>query len=249
MIMKQTAVRLLAFVYFSTLPAAIVAAAETLSAKGVVKANAEATITTDLSTRIVEMPFREGEVFRKGDILVDFDCARLKSEIVALQASSRAEELVFENNRRLLSRGAIGANEVKISQAKSEKARAETQALATRALACSFKAPYDGIIVQRLAQQHETPGVSQPVLRIVSMGQSEIEVIVPSSWLRWMKPKTRFQFRVDDSGVTAAATVTRIGAIVDPVSQTTLIYGNFDLNNQFILPGMSGAAMFNSSGS
>jgi membrane fusion protein, multidrug efflux system len=248
MIMKHAAVRFLTFAIISVLPAQG-KAAEALAAKGVVRASAEATITTDLSARIMELPFREGESFRKGDILVDFDCARLKSEIAALQATARAEELVFSNNRRLLARGALGANEVKVSQARSEKARAETQALATRSLACTFKAPYDGIIVQRLAQQHETPGTSQLVLRIVGTGQPEIEVIVPSGWLRWIKPQARFQFRVDESGVTAAATVTRIGATVDPVSQTTKIYGTFDLINQLILPGMSGAAMFNSSGS
>ncbi len=225
------------------------AAADPIVARGVVKASAEATITTDLSARIVEMPFREGESFAKGDTLVDFDCARLKSEIAALLATSRAEELVYSNNRRLLSRGAIGANEVKVSQARFEKARAEAQALTTRSLACTVKAPYGGTIVQRLAQTHETPGANQPVLRIVSAGQPEIEVIVPSSWLHWLKPEASFQFRVDGSGVTAAATVMRIGATVDPVSQTAKIYGTLEATKQLILPGMSGAAMFSSSGS
>ncbi len=246
--MKWIAVRFFALAVTSMLPQQA-RAADAIAAKGVVRASAEATITTDLSARILEMPFREGEAFREGDILVGYDCARLKSEVAALQASAHAEELVFSNNRRLLARGAIGANEVKVSQAKYEKARAEAQALATRSIACTFKAPYDGVIVQRLAQQHETPSASQPVLRIVSSGLPEIELIVPASWLHWMKPEARFQFRVDDSGVDAAATVTRMGAIVDPVSQTTKIYGTFNTNNQLILPGMSGTAMFSSSGS
>ncbi len=224
-------------------------AAEPLKSKGIIRAQAEATITTDLSSRITSLPFREGESFAAGDTLIVFDCAKLKSEISALQASARAEELLFSNNRKLLARGAIGANEVNISQARYEKAHAEASALHTRLQACTFKAPYDGRILQRLAQEQETPGISQPVLHIVSSRELEVEVIVPSQWLTWLKPQAPFQFTIDETGETVQATVMRLGAAVDPVSQTIKLYGSPKSNSRSVLPGMSGAATFSSFGS
>ena len=50
-----------------------------LTSRGVVRARAEAVIATDLNARIVALPFRKGDRFKKGDTLVEFDCRRYKS--------------------------------------------------------------------------------------------------------------------------------------------------------------------------
>jgi membrane fusion protein, multidrug efflux system len=220
-----------------------------VSARGVVKAVTEATIAVDYTARIRRLPFQEGQAFHKGDVLIAFDCSRYQAEVFAARAGVHAKELVVVNNRRLLSRGAIGSAEVEVSIAELQKVRAEMMAVQARTGSCSFTAPFEGRLVERLAQEHETPAPNQPLIKIVDTTNMEVEAIVSSKWLLWLKPGSTFEFSVDETGQTLAARVVRMGAIVDPVSQTIKAYGVLTEKNTSVLPGMSGTATFQQLGS
>jgi membrane fusion protein, multidrug efflux system len=220
------------------------ASAEDLTARGVVKSLAEATIAMEYAARINQLPVLEGESFLNGDILISFECKRFNAEIAAAKANSVALELAHANNKRLLSRGAIGANEVRISQAESEKARAEFLAVQARTGSCDYRAPFDGRMVERIAQEHEIPGANQPLIKIVDTTRLEVETIVPSRWLQWLKPGLNLSFLVDETGARIDASVVRVGAAVDPVSQTVTVYLALTSSDLTILPGMSGTATF-----
>lgn len=225
------------------------ALAQDVSARGVVKAVTEATIAVDYTARIRRLPVKEGEAFQKGDVLIAFDCSRYQAEVSAARAGAHAKELVVANNRRLLSRGAIGAAEVDVSAAELQKARAEMMAVQARTGTCDFKAPFDGRLVERVAQEHESPAPNQPLIKIVDTGNMEIEAIVPSKWLQWLKSGSEFTFSVDETGQKLTAKLVRMGAIVDPVSQTIKAYGVLTDKDTSVLPGMSGTATFQNVGS
>jgi membrane fusion protein, multidrug efflux system len=222
---------------------------EAKTARGVIQALTEATVAVDYSAKVKRLPKLEGQSFKAGEVLVVFDCHKFAAEVVASRAASRAKELMMNNNRKLLSRGAIGANEVKISEAEFSAAQANISALQARTGSCNFKAPFDGLLVERFVQEHETPSANQPLIKIVDTTRLEIEAIVPSKWLGWLKPKQQFAFMVDETGAELAAEVVRLGAVVDPVSQTIKVYGVLKNKNSSILPGMSGTATFHSTGS
>jgi membrane fusion protein, multidrug efflux system len=226
-----------------------VAQAEVLNARGVVKALTEATIAVDYAAPIKTMPRLEGQAFKAGDVLISFDCRRYNAEVGAARAAVKARELVMTNNRKLLARGGIGANEVKISEAEFIHARAEVTAMQARTGSCDFKAPFDGLLVERIAQEHESPAANQPLIKIVDTTRLEVEAIIPSIWLRWIKPGQAFRFVIDETGTTVSAEVVRMGAVVDPVSQTIKAYGVLNINDTSVLPGMSGTAMFPDVGS
>ncbi len=225
------------------------ASAADMTARGVVRSQVEATIAMDYTARIVRIPVLEGESFLEGDVLIAFDCKRFNAEIAAARANAVAQELVYVNNKRLLSRGAIGANEVKVSQAQAEKARAEHSAAQARTGTCDYRAPFNGKMVQRVAQEHESPAANQPLIKIVDTSRLEVEAIVPSAWLKWMKPGQGLSFHIDETGRAVAGEVVRLGATVDPVSQSLMVYFSLSDQDATILPGMSGTATFDRPGS
>jgi membrane fusion protein, multidrug efflux system len=71
-----------------------------------------------------------------------------------------------------------------------------------------------------------------------------VDIIVPSNWVRWLKPGTPFSFRVDEVRRDVPAAVVRVGAAVDAVSQTIKIAAKLLQSSDGILPGMSGSASF-----
>jgi membrane fusion protein, multidrug efflux system len=225
------------------------ACAEDASARGVVQAVTEATIAIDYTARIRKLPVQEGQSFQKGDVLIAFDCSRNNADVAAARAGVHSKELIVTKNRRLLSRGAIGSADVEQSVADLQTARAEMQAVQARTGSCNFKAPFAGRLVERVAQEHETPAPNQPLIKIVDTTNMEIETIVPSKWLLWLKPGSTFSFTVDETGQLHQGKVARLGAIVDPVSQTIKAYGILDKETNSVLPGMSGTATFHQAGS
>lgn len=223
--------------------------ANQLPIRGVVRALNTAAISTDLVVPIKALPFREGQSFKKGDILVSFDCARLIAERATLQAERRIQSLTYQNNQTLLKHRAIGEFEVQISQAKVAKADAQIKRLEVRISQCNVRAPFDGRIEEELVRQYETPKSGVPYIKIIESGASEIELIVPSKWLAWLKIGAKFNFTVDETGKSFNGIVSQLGAAVDPVSQTVEVKGKLINADDSVLVGMSGAGQFDQPGS
>ena len=72
----------------------------------------------------------------------------------------------------------------------------------------------------------------------------EIELVLPSSTLSWLKRKSAFTFTVDETHREYPAKVKEIGANVDPASQTVKVVGSFGSLPADVLAGMSGTAQF-----
>jgi len=68
----------------------------------------------------------------------------------------------------------------------------------------------------------------------------ELEFLVPSRWLAWVKPGYAFQVRIDETGKTYPAKVQRIGARIDPVSQSIKLSAAIDGRFPELIAGMSG---------
>lgn len=212
--------------------------------RGVVRPRMQASISSDLAVPVARIGAKEGEAFKKGDTLVAFDCRRQEAEYEAAKAEHSEMEIAFDNAKYLSAHKAAGKLDVDMSRARVEKTAAQLAALSVRLAWCSIVAPFDGRVSEMSIREHETPMSGKPLLTIVETGKPEIELIVPSTWLRWLSQGYAFTFQIDETGLPEKATVARIGAAVDPVSQTIKVSGEFATPSANILPGMSGTADF-----
>jgi membrane fusion protein, multidrug efflux system len=71
-----------------------------------------------------------------------------------------------------------------------------------------------------------------------------MQLHVPSGWLAWLRPGATFEVGIDETRRTYSATVTELGARVDPVSQTLRVSALIDGDHDDLLAGMSGIARF-----
>jgi RND family efflux transporter MFP subunit len=214
------------------------------SVRGVVKPNAQATIVTDLVAKITHIAVKEGDRFKKGDTLLQFNCGRYYADLKAAQAEYRAEKITYRANIRLNKRRAIGRSEVDIARAKMERAEAAVAGIKVRTSDCKIKAPFNGRVVERKANEHEFSAQDKPLFVLLDDSSLEVDLIVPSAWLTWLKKGSAFDFIVDENAKTYQASIIRIGAAVDAVSQTIKITGLFKTKPADVLSGMSGTALF-----
>jgi len=215
--------------------------------RGVVKSFQEAVLSVDLNARVMETPVRTGEAFLKDDVLLRFDCERQNADAKAAKAAYSAAKSVHKSNVELKEYGAAGEFEVGVSKAEMEAALAHSQAVSARTKDCEISAPFDGRVAELAINAYETPAPNQPLLKIVSSNEFELHLIVPSSWLAWLKAGDSFNFSVDETGEQHSASVWQIGAEVDAVSRTVPVVARFEQLPQAVLPGMSGTAYFTQS--
>lgn len=222
----------------------LIAPAPALSARGVLQAKQSADIAADISARILDVPFKAGQRFSKDALLVKFDCAQLQAEQEARLEAQKAAAYKYENAAELLAAGAAGELEVTLAKAESRKAVAESKIANTRLKDCNIFAPYAGRVQAKHVSVYDSPPVNSPLISIIRAGAPEIKLIAPSSWLRWARPGTRFEFTIDETGAAFPGKIIRTGAAVDPVSQTIEFTAVFTKSGPNILAGMSGVAKF-----
>lgn len=208
----------------------------------------QAMVSSGITGRIARMPVRPGDTFAPGDLLVAFDCARLHAELAAAKASARATDLDLKAKRRQLELNSIGVLEVDLAHAEADRARAEVAAVAADAAGCTIVAPFAGRVVRFEANPFETVRSGEGILEILDDSSPEVEAIVPSTWLRWLGIGQTFRLHLDETGTSHDILVTRLGARIDPASQSVLVTGTFSdvpaAIRATIRAGMSGEARF-----
>jgi len=198
------------------------------------------TLAAEISAKVEHVGAREGERFRKGQMLVTFDCSIQRAQLDEARAALGAAEKTVTVDRRLLELKTIGTLESDLAQAEADKARAKVAAGMAVTAKCIVPAPFDGRVVEQKvhAQQFAQPG--QALLDVLDDSVLELEFVVPSQWLVWLKPGTKFQAVIDETGKTYPARLSRLGARIDPVSQTVKVMGQIDGSHPELSAGMSG---------
>jgi RND family efflux transporter MFP subunit len=199
-------------------------------------------LSSEIAAKISSLPFREGESFRAGQTLVAFDCALFRASLSKAEATAEAARQTLKVNQRLAELNSIGNLEVEQAAAKVKEAEAETVAMRVTVDKCVLAAPYSGSVGELKVALHEFVAPGKPLMEILDTRRLELHMIVPSRWLAWLKKGTGFSVRVDELDRQYRARVIRLGARIDPVSQTLPIVGEVEGSHPELLPGMSGWA-------
>ena len=214
------------------------------SVRGLVKPKNEAVISSEIAARVLRIPFRSGEAFERDETLVAFDCSLYQAQLAAAEAGRDAIASRYRNASEMLEYKAASAVDVEVLRSELRQAEANVDIENLRVERCQIRAPYSGRVVSVSANEFESVNPQDPLLAVLSDERLEIELIVPSAWLQWLSPGQGFAFSVDETGATYDALVSRVGAMVDPISQTVQVIGQFEQQEDNILSGMSGSALF-----
>ncbi|WP_024303186.1 efflux RND transporter periplasmic adaptor subunit [Pseudogulbenkiania sp. MAI-1] len=202
------------------------------------------TISSELSAKIARLPVAEGASFAKGQALVEFDCSSFRAQLNKAQASLGAARQLVKVNTRLAELNSIGALEISQAEGKAKESAAEVSYMQTVVAKCVIAAPFPGRVAKRHAAPFQYLNPGNPVVDIVDVGPMELRMLVPSKWLGWLKSGHRFNVQVDELGRSFPASIVRLGARIDPVSQSIPAIGVIDAQDTALLPGMSGWASF-----
>ncbi len=204
-----------------------------------------ALIASELAARISNMPVREGQRFRQGDTLVAFDCALYRARLDRATQTESATREKLKVAEQLESLGSIAQADLVQARAAVSQAQAEVGVERVMVRRCTITAPFSGRVGDIHARAAEHVPEGKELLSIYDDSALEVQTIVPSRWMAWLKPGYPIKVNVDETGTTYSATVVRIAGTVDPVSQSVKVIGRLTQtrgaqSQTTLLPGMSG---------
>ncbi len=209
--------------------------------RGLISSPNRAEISARLDGVITKLPFREGDSFKKGDLLIAFDCRRYQAQLDVAEANEFLARKRLESTEKLLARGAASPFEMDVAKGEYKAAKAEMQGISYLVSQCSIRAPYNGVMSNVKARLHENATAGRRLFTIIDNSILEVELIVASSWLNWLKVGAEFKMKVNETDKTYEGRIAKLGGEVDPVSRSLKITGVLKNPQRDLITGMSGS--------
>jgi RND family efflux transporter MFP subunit len=207
----------------------------------VIESFRSADVGAEVGGTIDAVNFEEGDLIKKGDVVVVLD--RKRYELEAKKARARVEGL--EKSLRLMNRQARIREDlyrsdslslVQLLQSQQERERIQTeleQARIELARAeadfedCEVKAPFTGYLATKHKQPHETVRMLEPLFMLVDSERVYAVARVKRQFLHKFKEGDSAVF-VLDSGKKFEGTIDRVEKVLDQSTQTSQVWVEID---------------------
>jgi RND family efflux transporter MFP subunit len=183
-----------------------------------VVAQSRATLSARSISTVTALPFREGDRFAAGAVLVRLD----DRAAVAAHAAALAEAAVAETDRAraesLLAKDAATPREAEQARARAESMRAALLAARETLAYSELRAPFAGTVAARPAHVGDIVGPGLPLLEIEGSEGLELQATLDGAEAAALRPGTSLQAVVDGVSSPLSATVRSVSAAGDPAT-------------------------------
>ena len=215
-----------------------------MESRALVVASQEAVLSSELAARIENIAVKEMQRFKKGDLLIQFDCSLYEAQKDVVSANANGALIKLKSDEQMLQMRSIGKYELELSISEYEKAKSELRIAELNVERCQIKAPFDGAVEEVVVNTFETIQPQVELMKIIQTDILELEMVVSSEWISWLKIGHPIKVYIDEIQKEFNASISGIGANVDPVSQTIQLKGTITDASPALLPGMSGRVVF-----
>lgn len=230
-----------------------------LEATGSVEAARRASPGTILAGRVTRILKREGQRVRQGDTLARVESgdvaarvAQAEAAVVGAQAAETNARLMRDRLERLVAKQAASPKSLEDAVTGHDAARANLHAAEEGVRAArvmlgygEVRAPFDGVIEQRLVEEGDTASPGMPMFVVVDTARMKLEAALPESSARGLMPGRAATVVVDGTnGASRDATLAEILPASDPATRTVTARVLLDNADSALRPGMFARVRF-----
>lgn len=215
------------------------AGAASLYYSGAIDAERNVTLSFLTMGTVAEVPAREGDSVKKGELLARLDCESNRNSLRIAQAKARQAEDAFNRFEPMYKNGNLP--EIKMVEIRTGK----TQALLAEKLAeknvedCSLRAPVSGLVSARSIEPGDNVAPGVGAMKLVSVDRLYAVISVPEREISLIKKG--MQASVEMTGQEnrrLEGKVADVGVAADPFSRTYAVRVLVKNTDSKTLPGM-----------
>ncbi len=169
---------------------------------------------------ITHIPFHEGDVVKKGELLVALDSDMIRAELDKATALRQQTSIDYNRLKKLLPKNLASEEEVARSLTTLNIAIAEEQIQQLRMDRTRIKAPFDGVVSQRNNEPGDAVDAHSHIMSLIKPDSLLVKVRVSDQWLTLVKPGDAMQLTIDALGdVKHSAYIERIHPEIDAATR------------------------------
>ena len=215
-------------------------------------------LSSEVSGQVKILEVDIGDKVKKGDTLLQLDreieALNLKSfKAETLQSREELAEAKrrYESGKRLRKQSGISKEEIdqrlaelKIAEAALQYRQAAEQKQQAIVNRYTIKAPFSGIISEKLTEVGEWVETGKPVLTLVAMDELRIDFQVPQELYTQINDDSQITITLDAlPGKKLTGKIDALVPVSDPSARTFLVRTKLDNSNANMTPGMSAQVM------
>lgn len=181
----------------------------------------QATLSSRIQGTIEKLLVREGMTVSKGQIVIQLDSRDLEADLARAVAELDNAKAQLDRMTQLYERDAVSKQEMEQAVRAYRVAEANRKAIEAQLNYALVKAPFDGVITEKLVEVGELASPGQPLLRMENTQQLRLEATVAEGDIKVLSPGEKIAVVIDAlGGRVLAGTVARILPTGDPQTHT-----------------------------
>lgn len=191
---------------------------------GQVTAVAQATLSSKVQGTVQELRVREGDGVAKGRTLVVLDSRDLRAELARAEADLENARAHLTRMEELFAKDAVSKQDLDNAKRAFKVAEADKQAILAQLSYTVVKAPFDGVITEKIIEVGELASPGRPLLKMEDPKRLRLEATVAEGDLMAVAPGDKVPIVVDALGAqTLTGTISQILPAGDPRTHTFLV--------------------------
>jgi membrane fusion protein, multidrug efflux system len=193
--------------------------------QGTLKPLADVNIIVPVADVVEQMLVKEGQAVRRGQVLARMRTTSIAPAAAGAEAQRRVAAADLQRMQNLLQVGAVAERDVESAGAQLKAAEAVAAAANKRLEESTVRAPFSGVIAERLLQAGDRAGEGDRLFRIVNTDELEFTASVTTDVLDRLKPGAPVALTVSGTdGRQVAGRISRVNATVDEATRQVKVY-------------------------
>lgn len=168
-----------------------------LRAVGSLQSDESVQIASEIAGRIIELPLKEGEVVKAGDVLVKLDEALVRAELADATARFEFASSNQQRAQTLARSGNVTERARDEANTNAETALAAVELAKTRLSKHVIAAPFPGTVGLRVVSPGAYIGVGAPIVNLEKIDTLKVDFKLPELYLADIKPGQKLEVTVD----------------------------------------------------
>src|SRR5450830_542288 len=219
---------------------------------GSVQPERNADLRAEVSAVVIQVMKENGEVVKRGDVLVRLDETSIRDSLNSAEEASRAASQVLEQAERMMERNktlrtsgmtsmqALEDAEIRRNNAQSDLSAAKSRgAQARQQLQRTLvRAPFDGIVSERKVSNGDTAQIGKELIKVIDPTSMRFEGLVSADKISEVKVGQAVRFSINGyPGQSFNGKVRRVDPAANPVTRQVAVLIDF---TDATRPGVAG---------
>lgn len=206
---------------------------------GTLVANETLTLVSELSGRVIEINFQEGQLVHKGDVLLRLNDDELKVQLVRAEYRYRLLEERLERQKILLEKDAVSREDYDMVQTEFNVLKQDIEELNIKIDKMMVRAPFDGQLGFREVSLGAFLQPGSKISYLVDHSKLKLEFSIPEKYATGNLLGAKARFTVEGSAETHTATVYAVDPQIDIATRTVMLRALYENRSGLLRPGMS----------